>query len=125
MYLKDKRELQFARGSIAYVVDNDIRCMYCEALQRDGGDMYFLGMVCKCIENLCATSYEDVLYVTDHHQSWGKIWRFLSVIYYIISRKKGCEEEKRMAEIQLLPGVPDDSNREYLPKNKAYRDCSE
>ena len=77
LYLKDKRELQFARGSIAYVVDNDIRCMYCEALQRDGELCISLEWFARCIENLCATSYEDVLYVTDHHAELGENMAFL------------------------------------------------
>lgn len=34
LYLEDKRVLQFARGSIGCVIDNEIRCMYCEALHR-------------------------------------------------------------------------------------------
>lgn len=71
LYLKDGRELQFARGSIACVIDNNIRCMYCEALHRNGELCISLEWFARFIMNICASRFEDVLYVTDHHAELG------------------------------------------------------
>lgn len=77
LYLKDKRELQFARGSIGCIIDNDIRCMYCEALHREGELCISLEWFARCIANLCASKCEDVLYVTDHYAQLGENMAFL------------------------------------------------
>ena len=66
LYLKDGRTLQFARGSIGCVIDNEFRCMYCEALQREGELLISLEWFARFIMNLCATVCGDVVYVTDH-----------------------------------------------------------
>ena len=71
LYLKDGRELQFARGSIGCVIDNNIRCMYCEALHRNGELCISLEWFARFIMNICASRFEDVLYVTDHHAELG------------------------------------------------------
>lgn len=71
LYLKDGRELQFARGSIGCVIDNNIRCMYCEALHRNGELCISLEWFARFIINICASRFEDVLYVTDHHAELG------------------------------------------------------
>lgn len=71
LYLKDQRELQFARGSIACIINNDIRCMYCEALHRNGELCISLEWFTRCIMNMCASKCDDVLYVTDHHAELG------------------------------------------------------
>lgn len=69
--LKDGRTLQFAVGSIASVIDNDIRCMYCEALYRDGELCISIEWFARFIMNMCASKCEDVVYVTDHHAELG------------------------------------------------------
>ncbi|MBS6762993.1 MAG: hypothetical protein KH304_05345 [Clostridium sp.] len=71
LYLEDKRVLQFARGSIGCVIDNEIRCMYCEALHRDGELCISLEWFARFIMNMCASKCGDVLYVTDHHAELG------------------------------------------------------
>lgn len=71
LYLKDGREVQFARGSIACIISNDIRSMYCEALHRNGELLISLEWFAGFVMNLCTSRYEDVLYVTDHHAELG------------------------------------------------------
>lgn len=71
LYLKDKRELQFARGSIGCVIDNNIRSMYCEALHRNGELCISLEWFARFVMNMFASRCEDVLYVTDHHAELG------------------------------------------------------
>ncbi len=71
LYLMDGRQLQFARGSIVSIIDNEIRCMYCEALHRDGELLISLEWFARFVMNLCASKCEDVLYVTDHHAELG------------------------------------------------------
>lgn len=71
LYLKDGRELQFARGSIVCVMDNEIRSMYCEALHREGELCISLEWFARFIMNMCASKCEDVLYVTDHYAELG------------------------------------------------------
>lgn len=71
MYLEDGRTLQFARGSIGCVIGNDFRCMYCEALHREGELCISLEWFARFIMGVCATKYDDVLYVTDHHAELG------------------------------------------------------
>ena len=65
--LKDGRTLQFARGSIGCVIENNLRSMYCEALHRNGELYISLEWFARFVMNLTATRFEDVLYVTDHH----------------------------------------------------------
>ena len=64
--LKDGRRLQFARGSIGCVIDNDLRSMYCEALHRDGELLVGVEWFCRYIMNLQVSVCNDVVYVTDH-----------------------------------------------------------
>jgi len=52
MTLKDGRELQFARGSIGCVIDNDLRSMYCEALHRDGELLVSIEWFCRYLFGL-------------------------------------------------------------------------
>ncbi len=71
LYLNDKRVLQFARGSIVCNLDGDIRSMYCEALYREGELCISLEWFARFVMNMCASRYEDVVYVTDHHAELG------------------------------------------------------
>ena len=64
--LPDGRKLQFARGSIGCVIDNDLRSMYCEAIHRDGQLLVSVEWFCRYLFNLTVTSCEGVTYVTDH-----------------------------------------------------------
>lgn len=77
MTLKDGRTLQFARGSIACVIGNDVRCMYCEALHREGELCISLEWFARFIMNMCASKCGDVLYVTDHHAELGVTMAYL------------------------------------------------
>jgi hypothetical protein len=64
--LPDGRRLQFARGSIGCVIDNDLRSMYCEALHRNGELLVGVEWFCRYIMNLQVSVCNDVVYVTDH-----------------------------------------------------------
>lgn len=66
------RTVEVARGVIGAVVDGRIRSMYAEAITRDGQMYLSLQWLCEDVLNLRATSYGDVLYVTDHHALLGK-----------------------------------------------------
>ena len=66
LHLKDGRNLQFARGSIGCVIDNTVRCMYCEALHRSGELYVPFDWFAKAVYNLHVSECDDVLYATDH-----------------------------------------------------------
>lgn len=66
LILKDGRRLQFARGSIGCVIDNDLRSMYCEALHRNGELLVSVEWFCRYLLNLQASQCDGVVYVTDH-----------------------------------------------------------
>jgi hypothetical protein len=64
--LKDGRKLQFARGSIGCLIDNDLRSMYCEALHRGGELLVSIEWFCRYLMNLHVSECDGVVYVTDH-----------------------------------------------------------
>ncbi len=64
--LKDGRVLQFARGSIGCVIDDDLRSMYCEALHRNGELLVGVEWFCRYLFNLHVSVCNGVVYVTDH-----------------------------------------------------------
>ncbi len=64
--LADGRALQFARGSIGCVIDDDVRSMYCEALHRDGELHVSVEWFCRYLLNLQVSTCNGVVYVTDH-----------------------------------------------------------
>lgn len=66
LVLKDGRHLQFARGSIGCVIDNDVRSMYCEALHRNGELLVSIEWFCQYLLNLQLSQCDGVVYVTDH-----------------------------------------------------------
>ncbi|MDO4974050.1 MAG: PHB depolymerase family esterase [Eubacteriales bacterium] len=66
MTLADGRKLQFARGSIGCVIDDDLRSMYCEAIHRDGQLLVSVEWFCRYLFNLTVTECDGVVYVTDH-----------------------------------------------------------
>ena len=66
LVLPDGRRLQFARGSIGCVIDNDLRSMYCEALHRGGELLVSIEWFCRYILNLQVSECDGVAYITDH-----------------------------------------------------------
>ena len=64
--LKDGRRLQFARGSIGCLIDDTLRCMYCEALHRENELLISIEWFAKYFYGLTVTSCEGVTYITDH-----------------------------------------------------------
>ncbi len=66
MMLPDGRRLQFARGSIGCVIDNEMRSMYCEALHVGQELLVSVEWFASYFYNLHVTSCEGVVYVTDH-----------------------------------------------------------
>lgn len=64
--LKDGRVLQFARGSIGCVIDDDLRSMYCEALHRNGELHVSAEWFCQYLLNLKVSKCNGVAYITDH-----------------------------------------------------------
>lgn len=66
LLLPDGRRLQFARGSIGCVIDQSVRSMLCEAIQRDGELMVSVEWFAQYILNLHVSQCNGVVYVTDH-----------------------------------------------------------
>ena len=66
MTLKDGRVLQFARGSIACVIDGHVRSMYCEALHRNGELLVSAEWFCRYLFNWTVSECDGVLYAADH-----------------------------------------------------------
>ena len=64
--LPDGREAQFARGSIGCLVDDTLRCMYCEALEREGELLVSAEWFCKYLFNCQVSVCNGVVYITDH-----------------------------------------------------------
>ena len=64
--LRDGRRLQFARGSIGCVIDDTVRCMYCEALNRDGELLIPIEWFAKNFYALQVSECDGMLYITDH-----------------------------------------------------------
>ena len=64
--LKDGRVIQFARGSIGCVIDDDLRSMYCEALHRNGELLVSVEWFCRYLFNLQVSTCNGVAYITDH-----------------------------------------------------------
>ena len=64
--LKDGRRLQFARGSIGCVIGDTMRCMFCEALQREGELLVSIEWFVKYFYGMQVSKCGDMLYITDH-----------------------------------------------------------
>lgn len=67
LLLKDGRTLQFARGSIACVMEGELTSMYCEALHRENELYISAEWVCRYLFNLHVSACDDVIYITDHY----------------------------------------------------------
>lgn len=66
LVLADGRRVQFARGSIGCLIDDTMRCMYCEALHRNGELLVSVEWFCKYLFNYHVSTCNGVVYVTDH-----------------------------------------------------------
>lgn len=66
MQLADGRRLQFARGSIGCLIDNDLRSMYCEALHREGQLLVSIEWFCRALFHMTVSECDGVVYATDH-----------------------------------------------------------
>lgn len=64
--LKDGRSLQFARGIIGCLVDDNLISMYCESIHRDGELLVSVEWFCQFLYNLHVSKCADVVYATDH-----------------------------------------------------------
>ena len=60
------KKMQFARGSIGCVVDNKIRQMYCETIERNGELYISAEWFARAAYDLTVSFCDDVLYITDH-----------------------------------------------------------
>ncbi len=67
MVLQDGRIIQIARGCIGCTIDNRVRAMLCEPIERNG--MLYIAMewFLKDILNWHVSIYNDILYATDHY----------------------------------------------------------
>ena len=83
--LSDGRILQFARGSIGCLINDKLRCMFCEALHRNGELLISAEWFAKYILNLKTTECNGILYITDH-------WAELS--YYVADILKSVLENR-------------------------------
>ena len=64
--LQDGRTVQFARGIIGAMVDQELTAMYCEALHRNGELLVSVEWFCKYLFGLEVTSNHGMVYITDH-----------------------------------------------------------
>ena len=58
--------MQFARGIIGAMVDQELTAMYCEALYRNGELLVSVEWFCKYLFGLEVTSNHGMVYITDH-----------------------------------------------------------
>ena len=65
--LKDGRDLQFARGTIGCMIDDTLRSMYIETIEREGELLISVEWFFRYIMGMQASICNDVVYVTDHH----------------------------------------------------------
>ncbi len=93
--LKDGRVLQFARGSIGCVIDNDLRSMYCEALHRNDELLVGVEWFCKYLFNLQVSTSNGVVYITDH---FAELSIFLADL--IKDLLKGCPMPSDFRQIE-------------------------
>ena len=69
--LADGRSVQFARGIIGCLVDDNFYSMYCEALHRNGELLVSVEWFCRFLFNLTVSVCNNVVYVTDHFAELG------------------------------------------------------
>lgn len=66
IYMPDGRSLQFARGCIGCTINNRIRSMSCEAVEREGILYISSEWFCREICRLQVSECNGVIYATDH-----------------------------------------------------------
>lgn len=69
--LQDGRTVQFARGLIGCMIDDALRCMYCEALHRNGELLVSVEWFCRYLFNMHVSVCSKVAYATDHFNELG------------------------------------------------------
>ena len=89
LVLADGRHVQFARGSIGCMIDDTMRCMYCETLHRDGELLVSLEWFCKYLFNYHVSECNGVVYVTDH---------FIDLSFFMADLIKDLFEGKAMPD---------------------------
>ena len=89
LVLADGRHVQFARGSIGCMIDDTMRCMYCETLHRDGELLVSLEWFCKYLFNYHVSECNEVVYVTDH---------FIDLSFFMADLIKDLFEGKAMPD---------------------------
>lgn len=77
LVLPTGQRLEFARGSVACLVDGEVVSMLAEAVERDGRLNISLEWLARDVLGLHASQAEGVLYVTDHHAELSRNMAFL------------------------------------------------
>lgn len=94
--LPDGRLLQFAQGIIGCMIDDSLRCMFCETLLREGELLvsaeWYVQYILNCTVSKCA----DVTYITDH---------FAQLSYFMADLLK-----------ELLSSAPEEPDCNFLGK---------
>jgi hypothetical protein len=67
LVMQDSRRIQIARGSIGCTVNNRVRSMLCEPIERNGMLYISIEWFCKDILNWHVSTLNDVMYATDHY----------------------------------------------------------
>lgn len=75
--LADGRLLQVARGNIGCVIDDRVRQMYCETLQRDDELLISVEWFSRMILNYHTSSCDGIVYISDHHNEISKGMAYL------------------------------------------------
>ena len=73
IFLPDGRVLQFARGVIGCMIDDTMRQMYVECIERDGVLMLSVEWFARCLFNYNVSVHNGAVYVTDH---WAELSYF-------------------------------------------------
>lgn len=67
MKLEDGRVLQFAKGCIGCTIDNRVRSMLCEPIERNGMLYISIEWFCQEILQMHVSTSGNVMYATDHY----------------------------------------------------------
>ena len=67
MIMPDGKAIQIARGCIGCTVNDQVRSMLCEPVERDGRLYLSIEWFCKDILNWQVSTLKDVMYATDHY----------------------------------------------------------
>lgn len=75
--LADGRRVQFARGIIGAMVDDELVSMYCEALHRNGELLVSVEWFCRYLFNMHVSVCNGMVYVTDHFAELSEFMTYL------------------------------------------------